>query len=27
LGSVHDGLLVIVKGMTTAMGFVSKSAL
>jgi hypothetical protein len=27
LGSVHDGLRVIVKGMTTAMGFVSTSAL
>jgi hypothetical protein len=27
LGSVHDGLRVIVKGMTTAIGFVSKSAL
>jgi hypothetical protein len=27
LGSVHDGLHVIVKGMTTAMGFVSTNAL
>jgi hypothetical protein len=27
LGSIHDGLRVIVKGMTTAMGFVSTSAL
>jgi hypothetical protein len=27
LGSVHDGLRVIVKGMTTAIGFVSTSAL
>jgi hypothetical protein len=27
LGSVHDGLLVIVKGMTTATGFVTTSAL
>jgi hypothetical protein len=27
LKSVHDGLRVIVKGMTTAMGFVSMSAL
>jgi len=27
LGSVHDGLRVIVKGMTIAMGFVSTSAL
>jgi hypothetical protein len=27
LGSVHDGLRVIIKGMTTAIGFVSTSAL
>jgi hypothetical protein len=27
MGSVHDGLRVIVKGMTIAMGFVSTSAL
>jgi hypothetical protein len=27
LESIHDGLHVIVKGMTTAIGFVSKSAL
>jgi predicted transcriptional regulator len=27
LGSVHDGLRVIFKGMTTAIGFVSTSAL
>jgi hypothetical protein len=27
LGSVHDGLRVIVKGMTTVMSFVSMSAL
>jgi hypothetical protein len=27
LGSVHDGLRVIVKDMTTAIGFVSTSAL
>jgi hypothetical protein len=27
LGSIHDGLRVIVKGMTTAMSFVSTSAL
>jgi hypothetical protein len=27
LGSVHDGLRVIVKGMTTAIGFVSSIAL
>jgi len=27
LGSIHDGLRVIVKGMTTAIGFVSTSAL
>jgi hypothetical protein len=27
LGSVYDGLRVIVKGITTAMGFVSTSAL